>query len=74
MIIFKPDAIQFGEKLGEGSFGVVYKASLIQSPNTFYAAKFVKGGTMGHISDDDFQRETDLMKKLNHQYVVQLIG
>ena len=53
---------------------MVYKASLVQSPNTFYAAKFVKTGTNAQINDDDFLRETSLMKKLNHPNVIQLIG
>ena len=50
---------------------MVYKASLTESPNTFYAAKFIKEGT---VSDGDFRRETGLMKKLNDPNVIQLIG
>ena len=66
--------LQFEEKLGDGSFGVVKKA-LWKKTGEYVAVKVLKRDII--TSDqilEDFIREVNVMHSLNHQHLVKLHG
>ncbi|XP_074649860.1 tyrosine-protein kinase Btk-like isoform X2 [Tubulanus polymorphus] len=68
MTIINPQEITFGEELGRGQFGVVYKGMIRGRPvaiKTLHADK---------MSEDEFIAEAQTMSQLNHRFLVQLYG
>lgn len=75
------ESILLGPRLGEGSFGTVYKAEMTVDINnkTGYevAVKYLKIKENPDRMEElraDFEYETDLMKTLNHPNIVKLLG
>jgi serine/threonine protein kinase len=68
------EAIEIGPVIGEGEFGSVfegrYKSSRGETKNI--AIKVIN--TVEQSQMEDFLQEADVMMKLDHQCVVQLIG
>ncbi|XP_075247009.1 tyrosine-protein kinase Src42A-like [Convolutriloba macropyga] len=61
--------LHFGTKLGSGQFGEVFRGSW--NGNKEVAIKTLKQGTM---DKEDFRRESNIMKKLQHKNLVALYG
>ncbi|XP_063721124.1 tyrosine-protein kinase Src42A-like isoform X1 [Symsagittifera roscoffensis] len=61
--------LQFGTKLGSGQFGEVFRGSW--NGNKEVAIKTLKQRTM---DKEDFRRESNIMKKLQHKNLVALYG
>ncbi|CAA0830872.1 receptor serine/threonine kinase- putative [Striga hermonthica] len=59
----------FGQRLGEGAFGTVYKGKLRSGP--FVAVKMMAQST---ASEQDFINEVGTIGRIHHVNVVQLIG
>ena len=57
------------QKLGQGSFGVVYKVRRKKDGN-IYVLKIIDLSRMGHRQKEESMREAILMNKLAHPYVV----
>ena len=67
--------LTIGRQLGKGSFGEVFECFLSSNGEMKLAIKFLK--TKDNDSKDlrdEFDRETNFMKSLAHQFVVQLYG
>ena len=67
--------LTIGNQLGKGSFGEVFECFLSSNGEMKLAIKFLK--TKDNDSKDlrdEFDRETNFMKSLAHQFVVQLYG
>ena len=64
----------FEQKLGSGTFGVVYKGVLNDGPvNRVIAVKKLHS-TTEQIDDKQFKNEFELLRVLKHQNIVQLVG
>nr|XP_040250689.1 uncharacterized protein LOC109756773 isoform X1 [Aegilops tauschii subsp. strangulata]XP_040250690.1 uncharacterized protein LOC109756773 isoform X1 [Aegilops tauschii subsp. strangulata] len=64
----------FEQKLGSGTFGVVYKGVLNDGPvNRVIAVKKLHS-TTEQIDDKQFKNEFELLRILKHQNIVQLVG
>ncbi|XP_054168619.1 tyrosine-protein kinase transmembrane receptor Ror-like, partial [Oppia nitens] len=65
--------ITFGEVIGEGCFGTVYKGTYRQSDSTItqVAIKVLKDKKE---SKDDFEREIEIISTFNHKNIIKLIG
>jgi LIM domain kinase 1 len=66
----KYEDLEFGERIGKGNFGEVYKGTYLGTDVAIKRLFFV---------DDDFmqkyiEREMDTLTQLNHPNIVQLIG
>ncbi len=68
-IVFNKD-----HRLGEGSFGVVFKIRA-KASGQFYAGKFFKSqlGTMGRKDQLGIKRELEIMKENFHPFVIQYV-
>jgi hypothetical protein len=64
-----PRQIAFGEKVGEGEFGVVYRASYLGTP---VAVKVLKDNDA--VALGDFRTELNVLQKLHHPHCVQFFG
>ncbi|KAL7719298.1 Cell division protein kinase [Entamoeba marina] len=60
-------------KLGEGTYGVVFKASKKQSFHQYVAIKQSKGGTLDVFLSSSTLREIALLKQLNHPNVISIL-
>jgi len=62
-------------RLGEGTYGVVYKAILNSqvNSNNFVALKKIRIGSEAEGLPVSAQREISILKKLNHQNVVKVL-
>jgi TOMM system kinase/cyclase fusion protein len=74
---FNSDLYQLGKKIGEGGFGQVYKA-IQTSTKKVVAIKFLTLTTDFDVEKrnryiERFHRESDLIRRLNHPNIVQLI-
>jgi serine/threonine protein kinase len=58
-------------KLGQGSFGVVYKVKR-KSNKEIYVLKQIDLSRMGRSQRAECAKEAQLMAKLNHKYIVKL--
>lgn len=77
LIYRKSINVELGQKIGEGTFGTVYKAQdLNDSDSTrFCAIKRVRSCPI-NISDESFKlalREFIVMKSLRHKYIVKFL-
>eukprot|EP01105_Mastigella_eilhardi_P004554 TRINITY_DN1607_c0_g1_i2.p1 TRINITY_DN1607_c0_g1~~TRINITY_DN1607_c0_g1_i2.p1 ORF type:complete len:422 (-),score=73.77 TRINITY_DN1607_c0_g1_i2:556-1821(-) len=63
--------IKFGKKIGEGTFGVVFRASWRGAEVAVKVLKNVEADA--HLLDD-FKQEISLMGKMRHPYVVLFMG
>ena len=69
------DSIVLGEQLGTGHFGKVFAGHFQHNTDCQVAIKFLKSnGANFQTADNEFRKETTFMKKLNHQFIVQLLG
>ncbi|CAG2116544.1 unnamed protein product, partial [Medioppia subpectinata] len=70
--IFDED-ITFGEEIGEGCFGTVFKGTYKQSDATIIqvAIKVLKEK---NESKEDFEREIEIISTFNHKNIIKLIG
>ena len=59
-------------KLGQGSFGVVYKVRR-KKDRQIYVLKQIDFSRMGRAQRNESLRETLLMNKLRHQYIVEFV-
>ncbi|MBQ4837879.1 TOMM system kinase/cyclase fusion protein [Pseudoalteromonas luteoviolacea] len=75
--VFNSDKYQLAEKIGEGGFGQVYRATQISTGQNV-AIKFLALSDKANIDKnrrciDRFHREVSLVSQLNHPNIVQLI-
>ncbi|CAG2175282.1 unnamed protein product, partial [Oppiella nova] len=70
--LFEED-ITFGEEIGEGCFGTVFKGTYKQSDATIIqvAIKVLKDK---NESKEDFEREIEIISTFNHKNLIKLIG
>ena len=67
--------LTIGKQLGEGSFGRVFECFLSSDTKNKLAIKFLKLTDNSSLDMlDEFYKETNFMKTLSHQYVVQFYG
>jgi serine/threonine protein kinase len=75
--VFKGDQINWNKDrpLGEGNFGIVYKGVWTRSNGEWdeVAVKMLKDFN-DPASEDEIQRELNIMKRLNHENVVRIRG
>ncbi|KAG2500845.1 hypothetical protein HYH03_001606 [Edaphochlamys debaryana] len=64
-----PITIKLNEKIGEGEFGVVYKANW---NGTLVAVKVLK--ETGAVALGDFRTELNVLQKVHHPHTVQFLG
>ncbi|GIL70021.1 hypothetical protein Vretimale_3301 [Volvox reticuliferus] len=64
-----PSNIKLSEKIGEGEFGVVYKANW---NGTLVAVKVLK--ETGAVALGDFRTELNVLQKVHHPHTVQFLG
>ncbi|GFR46936.1 hypothetical protein Agub_g8584 [Astrephomene gubernaculifera] len=64
-----PVTIKLSEKIGEGEFGVVYKANW---NGTLVAVKVLK--ETGAVALGDFRTELNVLQKVHHPHTVQFLG
>ena len=69
---FNEAALELGYKIGEGAFGVVYEGLYMGSRKV--AVKQMRIDNIDSSLINDFHRETDFMRGLNHMNIVQLLG
>lgn len=62
-----------GEKIGSGGYADVYKAHKRKSPSEYVAIKAVRRNTLSAGGTDSLITEIRLLKRLNHDHIVQLI-
>ena len=70
----KGDAFQDYEiikKMGEGTFGVVYKVKN-KNNNTIRAMKVIKKDHLNNLNDSEIGKEIEILKTLNHPYIMKL--
>lgn len=65
----EPSTLELGDKLGEGEFGVVYRALW---HGTAVAAKVLKASS--DIALGDFRSEIEVLRKVHHPNAVQFLG
>jgi len=65
----EPTTLELGDKLGEGEFGVVYRALW---HGTAVAAKVLKASS--DIALGDFRSEIEVLRKVHHPNAVQFLG
>lgn len=63
--------IEWGAKIGQGSFGKVYKGRLWGQE---VALKVMRTDKMSKSDIEDFEMESELLKKLRHPNIVQFLG
>ncbi|KAF5294715.1 hypothetical protein FQA39_LY00199 [Lamprigera yunnana] len=61
------------EKIGSGSFSVVFKANTKTTPRTVVAVKCIHKRYQKKTFADNVVREITMLKELNHNYIVKLI-
>jgi len=67
-----PEEVAFGEKIGEGEFGVVYRATWRGTP---VAAKVLKSSEADFkVAELEFRQEVATMASLSHPHVLQFLG
>ena len=59
------------EKLGEGTFGKVFKVKN-KSNNCIRAMKQIEKGFIMNINDSEIGKEIEILSKLNHPYIIKL--
>ena len=69
----RPSDLTLGKQVARGSFGEVFECFLSTNNEMKLAIKFLKGNN-NRDQRDEFDKETNFMKSLAHQYVVQLYG
>ena len=71
----EPSDLTIGKQLGKGSFGEVFECFLSTNDEMKLAIKFFKAKDNNYRDQrDEFDKEISFMKRLAHQYVVQLYG
>ena len=66
---------QKSDILGSGAFGQVFRARFQENPDLKVAVKILKAQKEDRQhARDDFKKETDIMKTLEHQYILRLYG
>ena len=60
------------EKLGEGSYAVVYKGYKKGKSREIVAVKCIKKKSLGKSSTENLLREIEILKSLNHEHIVKL--
>ena len=60
------------EKLGEGSYAVVYKGYKKGNTRDIVAVKCIKKSTLGKSSSENLFREIEILKSLDHEHIVKL--
>ena len=61
--------------LGSGAFGQVFRATFKENPELKVAVKTLKAQKEDRKrAQEDFKKETDIMKTLEHQYILRLYG
>ena len=58
------------KKLGEGSFGTVFRATSIQEPDLAYAIKQIKKPTHSKQDLNSLYREINIMQTVDHPYII----
>merc|ERR1719310_1177155 len=70
--VYDPEEVAFGEKIGEGEFGVVYRATWRGTP---VAAKVLKSSEADFkVAELEFRQEVAMMASLSHPHVLQFLG
>lgn len=78
----KPGTWTLQERIGQGSFGTVFRATLIARPRQgrparttreVVAVKVVKTSALTARGEDDLVREVGLLTRLRHENIVHLI-
>ncbi|KAI8477395.1 MAG: protein kinase [Monoraphidium minutum] len=64
-----PKKLQFEDKVGEGEFGIVYRATYLGTP---VAVKVLKDNNA--VALGDFRTELNVLQKLHHPHCVQFFG
>ena len=59
------------EKIGEGSYGKVYKVRN-KINNEIRAMKEIEKNYLGNLSDNEVMKEIEILKHLNHPYIIKL--
>ena len=73
----EPETLQLGSEIGSGNFGTVHVATFIKNSNYKVAVKLLKCTESANDKkqiENELAKESQMMKKLHHKYVVQLIG
>ncbi|XP_047436863.1 serine/threonine-protein kinase 33 [Mugil cephalus] len=65
------DIYEFGKKLGQGSFGVVYEATHIKT-QTKWAIKEVCRPPAGSSKVQMLEHEINILKQVNHKHIIRL--
>ena len=64
---------QFGEKLGSGTYGDVYKASKRSGAREVVAIKCLQKTKMSKNEADAIVAEISILKKLKHDFIVEML-
>ena len=59
------------DKLGEGTYGVVYKVKN-KNNNAIRAMKKISKHWFGNLNDNEVMKEIEILKNLNHPYIIKL--
>jgi len=74
----EPGSLLYDKKtdtLGSGAFGKVYRAKFQENPDLKVAVKILKNQKDDkQNAQNEFKKETDIMKTLEHQYILRLYG
>ena len=67
----KYNQLELHEEIGQGNFGVVYRATLLGEE---CAVKTVRAGRVNTSSVESFRQEITVMAPLRHAFIVNMLG